>query len=216
MATAPAPGLRPRRPRPRPRPPGGDGGGENIAPRAAAASGPFLRRMRSSSVNPDPEPPPPPDALRIDGGGDLRSEKMLRSAGEPLASAPPAASSPEWPRRDGYLPSPPSPSASPPPPPPPFIHGAAYPPVGLTISAGSRAPAEPSPSASRPRDSGGGNDRTSSSYADRSARVGAGDWRTMSSNLLCTCLASSPLSQPLDPGPPCGTRPPPPPPPPPP
>ena len=211
---AAAPGLRPRRPLP----PGGDGGGENIAPRERrAASGPFLRRMRSSSVNPDPAPAPPPDALRIDGGGDLRSEKMLRPSklgDEPLIGR---ESSPgDWPRRDGYLPSPPSPSASPPCAAPPFIHGAEYPPeLGLKCDP---APwflvegSEPSPSARRPRDSGGGNDRTSSSYADRSARVGAGDWRTMSSNLPCTCLASSPLSQPLDPGPPCGTRPPPPPP----
>ena len=205
---APAPGLRPRRPLP----PGGDGGGENIAPRERrAASGPFLRRMRSSSVNPDPAPAPPPDALRIDGGGDLRSEKMLRPSklgDEPLIGR---ESSPgDWPRRDGYLPSPPSPSASPPCAAPPFIHGAEYPPeLGLKCDpAGFLVEgSEPSPSARRPRDSGGGNDRTSSSYADRSARVGAGDWRTMSSNLPCTCLASSPLSQPLDPRAPWGTRP---------
>ena len=183
-----AAGLRPRAFPPRPPRLGGEGCGEKIAPLDAppfAASGPFLRRIRSSSVNPAPDPP---DAFRIDGGGDLRSEKRLRSFGDPDASSAVRSPPPPLPRRDGYL-SEPLPG--------PFIHGAAG---GLTIPA-SLASADPSPSMSRPRDSGVGKDSTSSSYALRSARVGAGDWRTMSSNLLCTCLASSPLSHPLDPAP---------------
>ena len=141
----------------------------------AASSGARRRRMRSSRLTPlDAGVPPDAETARNEGGGDARFSN----------SSPPAPL--DAPRRSralalihGALALAP-PAYVPPPPPPPdhaFESGAAP----------SDPSAGPRRSRSEPVD---GKLRRSSSYDDRSALVGLGVRRTMSSNLSCTCCAS--------------------------
>ena len=126
--------------------------------------------MRSSRLTPlDAGVPPDPETARNEGGGDARFSK---SSPSPFAAARRSRALVLIHGALAYVPSPP------PPPPDHAFESGAPPPAP---SAGPRRsrfePAE-------------GKLRRSSSYDDRSALVGLGVRRTMSSNLSCTCCAS--------------------------
>ena len=155
-----------------PLPLGGDGGGENIPTLVPPSPTERRRRIRSSREIPAFEGSTPPSAL-------------------PRSRLPPSPTSGD--RNDGggdvkfannSLP------------PPPFGERVLPPSSRASPSRSAFGPGVRAFDLTSPFDDPGiGRDFTNPSNASRSARVGAGDALTMSSNLSCTALASSPLSQ---------------------
>ena len=178
-------------PRPKPRPKFPE------VPRSSSGSGggPLRLRIKSSRLTPPSFAPPlaPPFASRNDGGGEDRLVNRSESFWARVAAV--------WFVRSVRFGSVWSPGGDPNP------AAAASPrgdrPESESAFAPGSASLPPPPSPREP-----GNPATSSSYDVRSARVGLGERRTMSSNLLCTSAASWRLSHSPSPGDPPTTPPP--------